>query len=444
MPDLDAVIEAIDPLHDAGYVHDDAEGMMRRITASRRGEPRHGSRLLVAASCVVAACVALALVLSISGPKQTNRAASSNTWQLVADVTSQFSAQDVSFSGVSLVCPSATTCFAIGHVSNGLQLEVTSDGGATWTPSTPPGNVNPTSITCPGTSTCAALATTANGAAMVETADGGASWTSNAFPGTLSGINSTLSCTTSLACVAIADSASGSASSFVTTDGGQTWAPTTLPLQATSTSILEITGLACHDDACTLLGSLQPGPLAPATSGTRAPVGTTAKALDGPEWHAFSLSSSNGGSTWSVGAVPSGFVPGYDFSCSSGADCLALGDTTSAAPLVIATTDGGRTWTEVSVPEATSGSVFLNWDSCTASECWVSGGHLNNPEGAPSSAGFLDATTNLGTSWISASLPPSVEAVGNVSCTDAATCFALGAESSGSSEAELVLLSNAP
>lgn len=412
------------PLDHHDHVPGDAEVaalLERTLRRSRTGRRR---RLGMAIAIVlVAASVGIATTVTRAGPAAARRG--TTTWQLVADVTSQFAASDVTFSGVSLVCTTSTSCVVVGHVDDGLVLEVTTDAGASWATSTPPGTVNSTSITCPMATTCAALAKTATGSAMVETTDLGATWTSVPFPGEAFTTASTLSCTTALDCVAVALSADGTASSYATTDGGATWTTSALPIGSIPPAALEVTGLSCHGASCTLLASAMAQ--GPSSSG----------------YVALALTSDDAGSTWSTGTVPSGFDPGYDVSCATALDCMAVGTGADGAPAVIATADGGATWTTTTEPvSADAGSAFLNWDSCTQTSCWVSGGALAASQSGGSS-GFLDETTDLGATWGATSLPQGVTSIGNVACVDASTCYALGAKAQDSGPSTLVLLTNA-
>lgn len=390
----------------------------RTMAQSQRLRRRHRRYAFVAAAVTVAVVLGFVYVPSTTSPSVQS---GSTVWHQLADVSAQFATHDVSFEGATLNCPTASTCYAVGNVGGNLKLEVTQDAGGQWSESTPPGHVNPTSISCIGAGTCAALATTASGGAFVETTDGGSSWSSSTFPAQSDGM-ATLSCTSTQDCVAVAESASGTAVALTTENSGQTWTSAALPIPSSSTSSLEVTGLSCFPNGgCTLLGSLH--------------------SLTTPSWTPLSLRSTDGGSTWAAGEVPASFVPGYDFSCSSSTTCLAVGNTTSSAPLVIATDDGGASWSEASIPAPTtpSGKVFINWISCTTTACWLSGGSFDDG----SSHGFLDESTDHGASWTSTTLPPFVDALGNVSCTDGPTCFALGSESNGSGQGTFVLLSNA-
>lgn len=393
------------------------EALLAR-TVARSGRTRR-RRLLAMASVVVAGMAAVASVTASVGGGGPPRARAGTTWRLVADVTAEFSAKAVSFTGVTLVCPGATACYASANAGGKLVLEVTQDAGATWTTATPPGAFNPTSLSCVDATTCAGLSTTSGGGVFVETEDAGATWTSAPFPAVADGI-ATVSCSSAARCTAVAESTSGSALALVTSDAGATWTSGELPVPQVAGSQLEVTGLSCDADGeCTLLGST----------------------YSGQTWQPFSLHSGDGGSTWSTGTVPSSFVPGYDFSCADATSCLAVGNTTGGAPLLLATHDAGMSWSAAALPAA-SGREFLNWDSCTAVACWVSGGSFGT-SGSGGAHAFLEDSTDLGGTWTATSLPAAVDSIGNVACSGGSTCFALGAESGGRGASTLVLLSNA-
>jgi hypothetical protein len=69
---MDAILRETDPLEDSHYVHDDFEGMVRRVTSSRSWHRRR-AQLLAAVACVAAACVVVALVTSTTN--RTSRGA---------------------------------------------------------------------------------------------------------------------------------------------------------------------------------------------------------------------------------------------------------------------------------------------------------------------------------------------------------------------------------
>jgi photosystem II stability/assembly factor-like uncharacterized protein len=88
---------------------------------------------------------------------------------------------------------------------------------------------------------------------------------------------------------------------------------------------------------------------------------------------------------------------------------------------VIATTDGGGTWSAENVPGGVTG---LSGISCTSSQdCWAVGGG----NGAPAVA---LATTDRGQTWKTEAVPGALTSLAGISCTKATqTCHAVGATS---------------
>ena len=331
----------------------------------------------------------------------------------------------MNYSGFFLTCPSTSTCYAEGDVGNQAEVEVTQDGGVSWHESALAAHVDPP-FTCVDASTCAALASDGSGGAVfVETIDAGQSWISLPFPGQVS---SALSCTTATSCVAIALNNDGLDSAMVTADGGHTWSQFELPSQFQPPSGFTAAGLECSSaGTCTALGNMASA-----------------------DYKAAGLYGTDGGSSWAPATVPSGFSTGYDFSCGDATNCMAVGTTPSSYSVVIVSTDGGQVWSEASSPPGPAKAEFLNWISCpTSSSCWVTGGGLpstqgtsGNPVAAADAHAFVAETTDLGQSWQFAQLPAGVDAVGNLSCPDATTCYALGAQKQPSGVNSLVLLSD--
>ncbi len=119
------------------------------------------------------------------------------------------------------------------------------------------------------------------------------------------------------------------------------------------------------------------------------------------------ISTTNGGQTWSLStdATLSGLQQIFSISClpststaaSAAATCMAAGDNLAAGgPVMIRSTDGGATWSELQSFDTTG---WMNSVSCPdASHCWAAGdgttvGLVGTSDGG-SSWSVLDADTS--------------------------------------------------
>jgi photosystem II stability/assembly factor-like uncharacterized protein len=148
--------------------------------------------------------------------------------------------------------------------------------------------------------------------------------------------------------------------------------------------------------------------------------------------------------------VPSGLAVLQAVSC-TGPDCVGVayeptqGSTAIGAygsSQAVASTDGGRTWTATGshgLPVAE-----LNAISCsTASQCWVSG--FTGTTGSGSEVGVIASTTDGGSTWTTVTLPTTLTAaeqqasplgsldiqnVSSVSCVTGGHCLAVASQGS--------------
>jgi photosystem II stability/assembly factor-like uncharacterized protein len=429
--------------------------------------PRRRRTLVAAAAAalLVIGAVSYGLVATLGGVQNLNTAGPhpANTagphpvaapqWKLVGDVSPAWHEVGTLSSnpGLSLTCPSAETCFAADSPSAGgaglSTVEVTTDGGQSWTSSKLPVTLRgldvpllgQTRIACASASTCAVLGlsgasscpsaqscTISNSSAVFEeTTNGGTSWTARAGPPALGAVPgvSAMACPSASTCLAIANGF-GPAAAYVTTDGGQTWATEQLPagfvprnLQCSSPTNCVVTGLTQSP------GGVQ-----------NTPEGTV-------------LHTTDGGGTWTTASLPSGLGLPSTVSCPTSTDCLATflvaGGQTSE---VLASTDSGATW--ASVPTSgLPGGVALSIACSTATQCWAAGvtDAEVSAEGMTIEAGatpWLASTSNEGKTWQSLAAPDGVSLVASLSCPSVAKCYALAlAKPTGAAFASVVLLS---
>jgi len=313
-------------------------------------------------------------------------------------------------------CPTGGDCWAVGSTSTGGGAIVGStDGGSTWTSEASPGatTASPNStkviafggVSCPTSTDCWVVgATTANTGAVIATADGGHTWRAQNVPTSddgrsLYGLKS-VSCPTSSNCWAVGATTGNTGAVLSSADGGRTWSTQSLP-----GGIGVLNGVSCATStACFVVGAT--------ASNTGVVLATT-----------------DGGSSWSSQTLPSGIsqtLPSGLYalngvSCSTAMDCRAVGASTSDAGVIVATTDGGRTWTSQPLPR---GIALLNGVSCsTTSDCRAVGATASKREA-------VLVTLDSGRSWTSQSVPPGTGLLYGVSCPTTSTCRAVGSTSS--------------
>jgi outer membrane protein assembly factor BamB len=128
------------------------------------------------------------------------------------------------------------------------------------------------------------------------------------------------------------------------------------------------------------------------------------------------LATTDGGGTWSPQSAPTASRL-TSIACPNASTCYAVGE----GGTTVATTDGGGTW-NIQLPYGT-----LNWlygIVCPTSSTCLSVGHGDSP----SDAGML-ATTDGGSTWVRQDLAGWDEgALGGIACPTSSRCFAAGAD----------------
>jgi photosystem II stability/assembly factor-like uncharacterized protein len=230
----------------------------------------------------------------------------------------------------------------------------TVDGGHSWTveplPAAAAGLIF--QLSCPTTTRCEGLLTTSSaqlpasqqyygGVTFLRTTDAGRHFVTSAFPASTT--MQSLSCPTMIACVAIGVSnaevggtTTASARGFVavSTDGGVTWTPGTLPSGFGLTNFPQV--ICPHSEYCYMLGTSNP-----------------------KNGYSDVAMSADGGRTWTTRPLPANAPQPYlsQISCPTDLTCYASGTEAIAqridgainggSGMVLVTRDAGRHWTRI-------------------------------------------------------------------------------------------------
>jgi photosystem II stability/assembly factor-like uncharacterized protein len=294
-----------------------------------------------------------------------------------------------------------TTSVPVSGGSSGSgSATTTTDGSGSTTPSTQPvvGSIAPASgsfdsVACPTASSCVAVGAASDGTgAIATTGDSGANWAGRSAPAKANGLNS-VSCGNQSHCTAV-----GSNTLISTSDGGTTWASDSVPDK--NVNLLGVSCASAND--CVATGLSSPSPVL-------TPV-------------AVILSTQDGGQSWQDAQVPNG-VPGIGaVSCPTTSECLGVG------PTILRSTDGGQSWTNVAVPGGLTEA--LRAIACASATACIA--VASNPAGAtdPSAPALGFATSDGGSTWSPITLPAGTAAIDSVTCPDASSCLVAGAGTS--------------
>lgn len=127
--------------------------------------------------------------------------------------------------------------------------------------------------------------------------------------------------------------------------------------------------------------------------------------------------SSDGGSSWSNVTVPAATPTLNAIACGDASDCVAAGQGT-----LLSTHDGGSSWSQAASPTA---DTTLLGVACTATRVCLASGVSPNPGGPY--WGQLLRSVDAGTSWTAISLPMGTLGIGDVTCPTVSLCIAVGA-----------------
>jgi photosystem II stability/assembly factor-like uncharacterized protein len=279
----------------------------------------------------------------------------------------------------SLTCTNPSFCLSVGYNQTGDGLLTTINGGARWAYTAPPAGIGSfTSVDCFDADACLAttgpattLFTSPSGAAA--SIDGGRTWTVDKTmpkpPG--GGYWGPVACASATTCYVIERNASGYTTGGIekTSDLGKTW--TSEHVSGPDAShVNDLVALSCG--SATSCVAVQQS-----NKGTGDVVYTT-----------------NGGSTWTLAQVPTGFKAFLDsISCvRATTDCMAAGSPGSTTA-VITSQDSGKTWKATAAP-GYKGPV--SGVSCATLARCIAVGYLGS---GLTNAGVAAFSTDFGKSW---------------------------------------------
>ncbi len=365
------------------------------------------------------------------------------SWNVVTSITGLPSTDHGALFGASTSCNgigSNTLCVAAGvfgtYFSGPPLLLQTLNGGATWSKVTSIVGLPGTDIGAYFGADCrsslclvAGEDSTTSSPLLVQSKDGGATWTHVTVLGsTPSGFFQVPACNDEgKLCVVTGQNTGGSAPPILaqTTDGGITW-----------NYVTSITGLPSSGDF---------GHAACGGSGTTAIC--VAVGINYDTGAPLIAQTTNGGASWNVVNSIAGMPDSGSFSSVSCSDdeagpstiCIASGQVSGSKgnpspPLLIQTTNGGGSWSVISIPGiATNGS--LNDTSCTgagSTALCVAAGQDND-----ASIPILVESQNGGSTWRKVNIAgvSTGWSLSSVDCNDDSTvfCIAAGADSTTNS-----------
>jgi photosystem II stability/assembly factor-like uncharacterized protein len=343
----------------------------------------------------------------------------------------QYSTTDGSMLG-GVSCPSTTVCFAVGNSASGNALvEQTTDAGGHWVTNTNGvTGLGLNAISCPDVHHCVAVGGVSEGGiirpsnTVLVTTDGGANWSASTLP-SVDGYLTSVSCPDVQHCWATsAVGIVGFSKVIATADGGTSWtvlnwsAPP-LPDNQSSPMSSQLNAMTCTTTSdCLTVGEV-----------------TYETTLDPPQVTQGVISTTHdGGATWHSQLVADDII---GISCPNAQSCVAMGQNTvdveQSSPYRIVTSDGGSTWT-ISTPPYSGQIDGGNAPVISAISC-------SNPLRCSSVGVVFDnnkyetpviATADGGATWSNQPAPiPTGARLEAVSCVSDSSCWTVGFTSSG-------------
>ena len=305
----------------------------------------------------------------------------------------------------SISCVGPKDCVAVGGYSiqgvspDGAEILTSTDGGANWVRRrTPPGVVGLSGIDCPSLNRCYATAFVTTSprlalsgenwtGAVLESDDGASTWRRESLPESL--VLDAITCPTKSTCFAVGASDSyGHDKIIKTVDGGARWVDQPVPTPVDAEGLY---GVSCPSATrCWAIGNY--GALVTTNGGKRwwdQPVAAQLQAIACPsELHCVVVGTGygfgptnalplyltfDGGRVWSGPRAPGPDLLLDAMSCPSSSRCVAVGSDLKGA-VVLASSDGGRHWSEQVVSSLAASLGFDTVNCATPRHCIALGG----------------------------------------------------------------------
>ncbi len=389
----------------------------------------------------------------------------------------------------SVACAGASTrCIGVGYGSSGAVIVSSLTTAAGFGNDTfPTGLASLSQVICPSSTTCVAVGATTTGAAAVLTGTigvGSDTWQTDAITAaptsaTIAGLSNLVCPSGSGGCIASATSTSPSAGTPVIVSGGYGLGWTESSPNPTGVTLTGITNVACPSTAtattCVLTGTTASGPkvvmgTASAGLGVAAPswtwaadtfpTGTTPTAISGlvcptsskclvsgttstAAFVVYGATTPATGVALAADTLPTGSATATQLACPNANYCVVIGTTSAPAPAIawasVGATNSPDTWSAVTIPSPpVSGQTISQLTGVT---CWTNPACAitaigTNTGGQPMA--FLLTGTGSVPTWGASALPTGNPAfyLGDVDCVQPGTsiCSAVGAGGTGAVE----------
>jgi hypothetical protein len=383
-------------------------------------------------------------------------------WRLASYLITGWQRSTEAVSGGFLTCPATGICYVIGDSTTSSSgtpdfnaLYVSADGGIGWSAVAVPSGLSfTTALSCGTATACAAGGDYLGQPVFVRTANGGHSWTVDPLPAAARGVIVQISCPTAEACGALLATAVTPGGEFLpgwlnyggvtflrTADAGRRLVVSRFP----AGQVMQ--ALDCPSAAgCVAVGVPR------GNAGFNRPV-----ARGG-----FVDVTADGGATWAPGQLPAGFGLGVfpQLTCPDAGHCFLTGSTNqNVNNAFAATADGGRSWRQLRLPRDIPQPDLSDVACPTDVTCYAAGSDAIEQRFANGSvnggSALMLATSNGGASWsrVSFAVPAKVPAgwdtdaymdIGIIQCPRAGTCVALGTTDQGSRSTPVYTLGSTP